>query len=223
LIVLNNFLMMTILETIEILNAKTDLKFEVIDNIVYPKEGSEPFPQEIIDYILSENFDLETLFKTYDMPKTSINHREIVANLSEMLIQTINLSEFKIFSNDMLISRKLFGFCYIPDITIVLRKNKIYNEHGHLENPVSIIEILSPSTEEKDKNQKKKDYQSIASLQEYILISQNSYKITQFLREGKTDWIMKIYDEENQSCLMTVGVKIDLKKLYKDIDFDCTK
>jgi len=214
---------MQILETIEILNAKTDLKFEVIDNIIYPKEGSEPFPQEIIDYILSENFDLEYFFKTYDMPRTSINHREIVSELTLMLADQLNRSEFALYVNDMVVARKLFGFFYIPDITIVLRKNKIYNEHGHLENPVSIIEILSPSTQEKDENQKKKDYQSIESLQEYILISQNSYKITQFLREGKTDWIMKIYDEENQSCLMTVGVKIDLKKLYKDIDFNCTK
>jgi len=222
LIVLNNFLMMTILETIEILNAKTDLKFEVIDNIIYPKEGSEPFPQEIIDYILSENFDLETLFKTYDMPKTSINHREIISELTLMLADQLNRSEFALYVNDMVVARKLFGFFYIPDITVTL-KNKIYNEYGHLENPVSIIDIVSPSTEEKDKNQKKNDYQSIASLQEYILISQNSYKITQFVREGKTDWIMKVYDEENQTCLMTVGVKIDLKKLYKDIDFNCIK
>jgi len=212
-----------ILETIEILNTKTDLKFEVIDNIVYPKEGSEPFPQEIIDYILSENFDLEYFFKTYDMPRTSINHRKIIANLNEMLIQTINLSEFRVYINDMVVTRKLFGFFYVPDITVTLKKNEIYDTEGALENPISIIEILSPSTEKKDKNQKKKDYQSIASLQEYILISQNSYKITQFLREGKTDWIMKIYDQENQTCLMTVGVKIDLKKLYKDIDFNCMK
>jgi len=214
---------MKILETIEILNAKTDLKFEVIDHIIYPKEGSEPFGQEIIDYILSENFDLETLFKTYDMPKTSINHRKIIAQLKHFIWQQIDLGQHEFYLNDMMVSKKMFGSFYIPDVTVTLKKEEIYNEYGHLENPVSIIEILSPSTEEKDKNQKKKDYQSIASLQEYILISQNSYKITQFLREGKTDWIMKIYDEENQSCLMTVGVKIDLKKLYKDIDFDCTK
>jgi Uma2 family endonuclease len=88
-----------------------------------------------------------------------------------------------------------------------------------LENPFSIIEVLSKSTQKKDQTEKKEEYQAIESLQEYVLISQDSYKIQQFLRQGKTSWISKVYDSKDQSCILTVGVKIKLKELYQNTDF----
>lgn len=206
-------------ETIEKLSARTDLKFELINGFIVPKEDSVPLSQETVDYILSPEFDFFQLLTLFDMPKSSLNHKKIMSQMSILVIQQINLSEYAAYFENMEVSVKSLGSFRIPDITFSLLETETFNEAQTLENPVSIIEILSPSTEAKDKNQKKEEYQNIESLQEYVLISQDMYKIEQFLREGKTNWITKIYDSEDDTCLLTVGVKIILKELYKNTDW----
>jgi len=205
-------------DLIQTLSARTELKLELIKGQIVPKESSDPLSEQLIAYILSPDFDFQHLLTIYDMPKTSINHREIIATLNEILAAQLDRTEFGTYINDMVITAKWINTFYIPDITFVLKRNKIYDDNGGLENPISIIEILSPSTEEKDRNQKKEDYQSIESLQEYVLISQDAYKIEQFLRKGKTSWITKIYDQADHTCILTVGVKIKLKELYQQTD-----
>jgi len=108
------------------------------------------------------------------------------------------------------------GYFYVPDLAITVASNEIYDDNGHLTNPKSIIEILSPSTQKKDRTEKKAYYQSLESLEEYLLISQDTYKIEQFLRKGKTNWIVKIYDSADQTCIMTVGIKLKLSDVYQN-------
>jgi Uma2 family endonuclease len=184
-----------------------------------PKEASEPLPDDVLQFLLGDNFSFDELLKIYDMPRTSINHRRIIATLTETLIMHLHGSEFRLYVNDMLISKQIFGTFLIPDLAFTLKNNEVYDENGALENPHSIIEVLSPSTEKKDRNEKKEAYQSIESLQEYVLIAQDSYKIEQYLRQGKTKWTVKIYDNANETCVLTVGVKIKLNDLYKNTDW----
>jgi Uma2 family endonuclease len=117
------------------------------------------------------------------------------------------------------ISVKLLSLLLIPDLTFTVRSKELFNGQACLENPHSIIEVLSPSTEKKDRNEKAEAYKGIESLQEYVLIAQDSYKIEQYLRKGKTKWTVKIYDSENDTCILTVGVKIKLNELYKNTDW----
>jgi hypothetical protein len=51
-----------------------------------------------------------------------------------------------------------------------------------------------------------------------VLVSQDCHKIEQFLRKGKTDWTVKVYTEKKESCILTVGVKISLEELYKNLN-----
>ncbi len=210
---------MNTLETIEKLSARTDLKFELINGFIVPKEDSVPLSQETVDYILSPDFDIYQLLTLFDMPRTSINHKKIMHEMTVAVIQQINLSEYAAYFENMEVAVKNLGSFRIPDITFTLLETETFNEVQALKNPVSIVEVLSPSTEEKDKNEKKEEYMANESLEEYVLISQDMYKIEQFLREGKTSWITKVYDSEHDTCLLTVGVKIILKELYKNTDW----
>jgi Uma2 family endonuclease len=210
---------MEILTILEKLEERCDIKFEVISGKIVPKEASEPLPDDVLQFLLSDNFSYDELLKIYDMPRTSINHRRIIATLTETLIMHLHGLEFRLYVNDMLINKKFFGTFLIPDLTFTLKSDEIYDANGALQNPISIIEVLSPSTEKKDRNEKKEAYQSIESLQEYVLIAQDSYKIEQYLRQGKTKWTVKVYDKANETCVLTVGVKIKLNDLYKNTDW----
>ena len=209
---------MEILTILEKLEARCDIKFEVISGKIVPKEASEPLPDNVLELLLTENPDSEKILNFYKMAKTSYNHKKIIASLKYIIFAQIgSLHEFYI--NDLTVSTKIFGAFLVPDLAFTLQNDEIYDTNGALQNPISVIEVLSPSTEKKDRNEKKEAYQSIESLQEYILIAQDSYKIEQYLRQGKTKWTVKIYDNANETCVLTVGVKIKLNDLYKNTDW----
>ena len=207
------------LEVLEKISQKTNMKVELSNGFLYPKESSEPLSQDLIDYILSENFDFFTFQTLFTMPRTSYNHKQIISDLTQLIYRQLNNTVYRVYVGDMDIKAKKLGFFYIPDLTITLFGKEEY-EKGYLTNPHSIIEVLSPSTEKKDHEEKKKEYLSIDSLQEYILIAQNGYKIEQLIRKNKTSWIMKVYESQEQTCILTVGVKIKLNELYKNVDWN---
>jgi Uma2 family endonuclease len=199
--------------------ARTECRMELVDGQIIPKEASEALDDQIIAYILSEQFDFHAFQNLFDMPQTSINHKMIIMQLKNIVAQQINLHLHEYAINDMEIKVLSFASFRIPDVTFVLSNSMQFDEKGHLINPVSIVEILSPSTEKKDREEKKKEYQAIESLQEYVLIAQDTHRIEQYLREGKNKWVAKVYNQKNQSCVLAVGIKISLQKLYEKTDW----
>jgi Uma2 family endonuclease len=210
---------MEILTILEKLEARCDIKFEVISGKIVPKEASEPLPDDVLELLLTENLDSEQILNFYKMANTSYNHKRIIAELTILIGSQLNSSKFAIFINELEIKRSFLRSFLIPDLAFTLSGGTLSESKTALENPISIIEVLSPSTEKKDRNEKKEAYQSIESLQEYVLIAQDSYKIEQYLRQGKTKWTVKVYDKANETCVLTVGVKIKLNDLYKNTDW----
>lgn len=211
------------MDTVELLNqleTLTEIKFEYAQNQVIPKESSEPVTQEIINYILSDEFDFHIFQQNFfeQMASGSRNHIELIRELNLLITKQIDSSLYGHYINNLKIySEMLTSSIRIPDLVVQLVDSPI-SDNGISEKPLTIIDVLSKSTAKKDKTQKKKEYQAIPSLQEYILISQNEHKIEQYLREGKTKWILKVYDSADDTCVLTVGVKIKLSKLYQNIN-----
>ena len=57
-------------------------------------------------------------------------------------------------------------------------------------NPTLLVEVLSPSTEEIDRGSKWQDYQLIPSLQEYVLVNQDSrVEIYRRLTSGSWEYL----------------------------------
>jgi Uma2 family endonuclease len=210
---------MEILTILEKLEERCDIKFEVISGKIVPKEASEPLPDGILELLLNKYPDWEKILNLYKMPNTSYNHKRIIAELTVLIGRQLDCSQFAIFINELEIKSSFLRSFLIPDLAFTLTGGTLSENKTALENPISIIEVRSPGTEKKDRNEKNEAYQSIESLQEYVLIAQDSYKIEQYLRQGKTKWTIKIYDNANDTCVLTVGIKIKLNDLYKNTDW----
>ncbi len=202
------------IDTLEKLENLTELAFEFVAGEIYPKEGDLPLTKLQIETLLFQKFDYQWLKQ--NIPMVSIKHTKLISRLQRFIYAQISPT-YECYGEGMQVkvSRNYFSFRK-PDITISLIQTEEF-EKSSLVNPLSIIEVLSPSTQHKDLNEKKEEYFQIPSLEEYILISQEEYKIQQFLRSGKTKWTMRVYDAQNQTCMMTVGVKIEMDKLYQGI------
>jgi Uma2 family endonuclease len=67
-----------------------------------------------------------------------------------------------------------------PDVSVVCGKPLLADDHQDiLLNPVVIVEVLLPSTEQYDRGMKFQLYRTIESLNEYILVDQDKVLIEQ--------------------------------------------
>ena len=81
-------------------------------------------------------------------------------------------------------------------------------------NPSLIVEVLSRSTEDVDRMDKWRDYQRIASLQEYVLVNQYP-RIEIYRRLPSGLWEYR--DVDDGVVTLTSGATLDLAKLYADL------
>lgn len=95
-------------------------------------------------------------------------------------------------------------------------KKILEDDHGDaLLNPTVIVEILSPSTAAYDRSDKFQHYQFIKSLQEYVLISQSSCRLEQYVRELDWQWKYRIYSSlDDVVKLESIDCELPLKEVY---------
>ncbi len=93
-----------------------------------------------------------------------------------------------------------------------------------LVNPALIIEVLSESTEKYDRDMKFKQYQSIESFREYLLIRQDYLFVTQFVKRTDIgEWIHHSYDELTRGIrLESLNCEILLSEIYCNVTFNET-
>ena len=78
------------------------------------------------------------------------------------------------------------GSYFYPDVVVVCGEPRFEDDtFDTLLNPVVVIEVLSPSTAAFDRGEKFEHYKQLASLQEYILISQDSVRVEHYQRRRR--------------------------------------
>src|SRR5262249_42574691 len=82
-------------------------------------------------------------------------------------------------------------------------------------NPTLIIEVLSPTTEQKDRGDKWQDYQLLPSLQEYVLVSQSQPRVEHYRRLATGGW--EYHDVTEGVVQLVSGAVLDLARLYAEL------
>jgi Uma2 family endonuclease len=77
--------------------------------------------------------------------------------------------------------------------------------------------VLSPSTEASDRREKLVNYQTIASLQEYVLVSQDEMKVEVYRQDLQGDWTMEVLGSEDTLVLNSSNLSLTMADIYEDI------
>ena len=147
----------------------------------------------------------------YAMAGASREHNRVASRLSLRLGVHLAGSRCEVFQSDMKvgIKRKDDVRFYYPDIQVSCEHEA---ESYYNTAPCLIIEVLSSSTARKDRIEKLLAYQGIASLQEYVLCSQDTALIEIYRR--RTAWQRERFTD-GQSCLLeSVGLEISVNDVY---------
>jgi Uma2 family endonuclease len=146
----------------------------------------------------------------------SRRHNRIVTNLVVALDLQLRGRPCNVYSSDMRVKVKSTGLFTYPDVVITCEEERFADgDNDVLLNPLIIIEVLSDSTEAYDRGKKFENYQSIESLKEYLLVSQNSQRVEQFVRHNNKNWIYSEVHEFGENIeIKSIECELKLEDIY---------
>jgi len=175
------------------------------------------------EYYNGEMFPMDRAgLGTTDMAGAREAHGDIIWNLSGELRNQLREGPCRGHSNDMRVRVSATGLYTYPDIVIVCGERQYLDDRRDtLLNPTVIIEVLSRSTEAYDRGRKFEHYQSVTSLQHYVLVSSERMRVDLYTRQPDSTWILTAGNKPDESlALSAVGCTIKLSELYGGIEFD---
>ena len=152
--------------------------------------------------------------KIFAMAGATRKHNLANTNISTELSLQLRETNCEVYVNDFRV-RIREGHNVYPDVAVACGEIQTEDNDKTLLNPVVVFEVLSKSTEKRDRGDKALDYYSLPSLQDYVLVSQYFFRVEHFSRQKNNVWLLKIYEDLNDVVeLDSIGCKVPLKLIY---------
>jgi Uma2 family endonuclease len=181
-------------------------------------------PQEYLEQERKAEYKSEYLNgEVFAMSGAREAHVLIGTNLVTELSLALRDKPCRVYNSDLRLRVNPTGaylYCY-PDITVTCEKPNF--EDGELDtllNPLFLIEILSDSTERRDRRVKAPLYRKLGSLREYLLVSQHEPHVERYTRQVNGEWLYEEADGLDSSIeLLSLGVILKLSEIYRQVEF----
>ncbi|PZO44618.1 MAG: hypothetical protein DCF19_02420 [Pseudanabaena frigida] len=155
------------------------------------------------------------------MAGASANHNILTGKFHALLLLALEDLEYSVFMSDMRLWMPEYNRYTYPDV-IVVAGEPVFVDQSEMEvtNPYLIVEILSSSTQAYDHDSKFRQYRSIPSFQEYVLVYQNGYEVDHYVKESEDRWVLMTHKGKDAVIkLASMQLDISLRDLYKRVKF----
>jgi Uma2 family endonuclease len=155
----------------------------------------------------------------YAMVGANDAHVTIAGNLFALLRNHIRGTGCRIYISDMKARIESLNRYFYPDILVTCDPR---DQETPLEKrfPRLIVEVLSDSTEAFDRGDKFADYQTLESLQEYVLINTKRQRVECFRRNEAELWVLQSYTDKQETFqLQSISFEGAIADLYEDVTF----
>jgi Uma2 family endonuclease len=158
----------------------------------------------------------------FAMTGASRKHNLISINTASSLNQQLRGRPCEVYVSDMRVKVTDRGLYTYPDVVVVCDGPKFEDEYlDTLLNPTVLFEILSKTTERYDRIAKSAYYRTVQSLAEYLLVSQDDYRIEQYVRRPDGHWLLTdIRGLENVVELQSISCSLALRDVYDKVSLD---
>jgi Uma2 family endonuclease len=184
---------------------------------------------EQIQYFTKEQYldmEMKAQFKSeyyngeiFAMSGGSLNHSSICVNLILAIGGATRNKDCRVFESNMKLEIPIINAFVYPDVMVVCGKVEISALSDHvISNPVLIIEVLSSSTESFDRGKKFEYYQTLPSVKEYVLVSQDKPMVEVYFRQNEKMWDYSVADGIDKTVfLQSIDHEIRMKDIYLKI------
>lgn len=154
------------------------------------------------------------------MAGASDAHVTLALNLATLLRPTARQRGCRLYMSDMKVRLEQRNCFYYPDLLVTCdprdQQTPLYKSF-----PCLVIEVLSPSTEAFDRGDKFIDYQSLESLEEYVLVNTRRQRLESFRRSASGLWVWQAYSPPEDSVeFKSIGWQGHISDIYEDVSLE---
>jgi Uma2 family endonuclease len=160
-------------------------------------------PQAFLDWEATQELRYEYVNgDVFAMSGGTIPHNDLALNLYRPLYDPVRAQGCRINVSDVKVKiRRRFRY---PDL-VVTCDARDKTAIKLFEYPKVVVEVLPPSTEATDRGQKLREYQSIPTLQEYVLINSDQAIVEVYRRGEGRAWWYESYGLDDRLVLESLG------------------
>lgn len=152
------------------------------------------------------------------MAGATFAHNTLKQNCVMALRQSLRGSGCRVFDENVRLDVAGDDHFTYPDVLVTCHPAD-RAETRIVRHPGLIIEILSVSTELRDRGWKFQQYQRLPNLQQYVLVSQKRILIESFTRTDHGTWeLTTLRQLADVLALATLGLEIPLAVIYEDVE-----
>lgn len=175
-------------------------------------------------YTVEEYFELERNSEVkhefvegqlIEMPGEKRVANRVAGSIYALLLRLLNHKVFEVYIQDVKLSTVKNKRYRYPDVMVVPVIDD--EDDAMVHQAVFIAEILSPSTEKTDRNDKLKEYSKIPSVQYYLLVSQEETVIEVYKRNGNIFEYSFFTEKIDVIDFPFFDIKLTLDDIYKNI------
>jgi len=160
--------------------------------------------------------------EVFAMTGASRKHNLIAGNIYGELRQQLKGKPCEAYPGEMRVKAPAARSYVYPDIVVVCGEPQFEDSYfDTLLNPTMAVEVLSKSTQSYNRLAKSAYYRTIDSLVEYLLVSQEEYRVEQYVKQADARWLLSdVRSLESVIELKSIDCSLALRDLYDRISID---
>lgn len=174
------------------------------------------------EYMDGEIFRLHDSISAPQLAGNRVNHVFIVSNICFYLRLALRdkRKDCQVGTTEMRVLLRENHYAY-PNIFAVCGDISLVPDvFDTLINPAIIFEVLSKSTEARDRGDKAIDYRKLETLTDYLLVSQDKIRIERQTRQKDGTWKILVFENgEDKIYFASLDCEITVGNIYENIKF----
>lgn len=156
----------------------------------------------------------------FQMSGASRKHNLIAGNIFGELRSQLREKPCEAYITDMRVRVSATGLYTYPDVVVACGEPQFDDyELDTLLNPTLIVEVLSKPTASYDRKTKFADYRTIESLEEYVTVAQDEYRIEHHIKQPDGRWLLTdVRGIESIVKLESVACPLSLADVYERVE-----
>ena len=156
----------------------------------------------------------------FAMAGGTVEHAALSATVVGLLMARLADGPCRAYSSDLRLRIREAEVATYADASVVYDPVERDPESPtHVMNPRVVVEVLSPSTEAYDREEKRGFYQRLASLGDYVLVAQDRRRVEVWSR-GADGWVHEIYEAGATARLTSIDCELSVDELYRRAGVD---
>ena len=152
--------------------------------------------------------------QVYLMSGGSLAHSRITSNTLRAIEDALASDSCFVYNSDASVRLAESRYTY-PDISVSCDpEDQPTTEKLQVQVPRVVIEVLSDSTEGKDRIRKANLYHECPTIQEYVLIA-TTYQAVEVQRRAGDDWTLHLFGPGDEIELTSLGIRFPLSILFR--------